>query len=449
MGGMSPDGSQPSYPLLTKEEMGLLQVPYKDWAPAPYNTLDYSCMDRISPIFEDPEGTKSAPPFWARLNVLRKKMWHGMVPLTRERWLDKKMDDPKIYRMMMELMQDILTVFTWLNSKETLDCTRGVYAWLVDAHVEFEGAVNLLRERSGQEERVDMAGTWAEFYHAMVSTMTERTHQWLVARVGEIQSRAFAEYTKTIKEKQGDVEAIAQASKIYYECVQDLNAMITKADYVLGVPMTGFKGYNPSNKASDLSLELRRDTYARIADTKPWTYLSKIMDAQKRDGPEKPQNITDLVDEMKNGPKPAAPRFRDTDVFLGHYHEGVQNRAEIRKALRGEPKALGEEHWITILKERMAFYLQHGQRHETWNHNWGFVCYRLTYQQSDSEWTTFWQNFEADAFRPGSWIQGFDSIEAKATLHIIDGRDVGIPEGDIQAAKKYVPPFYPNRRELD
>ena len=436
-GGMSPDGVKPSYPLLTLQELKWMETPFKDWAPAPYNKLNYSCLERVTEIPMDPNGN-TAILFDARLHVLRKKMWHGMVPLTRERWLEKKMDDPKNYRMMMELGQDIVNIFAWLNAPDVLGSACDVYNTIVDAHAEFVGAVNLLREQNGHTERLDMAGMWAEFYQANTSMMTERTHQWLVDRIGEIQARAFAEYKQTIEEKQGDTEAIAQASKFYYECVQDLNAVLTRADWVLAVPMTGFKGHTPSNSAFDLSIELRSDTYGRLADTKDWTYLNKIVDAQERDGPEKPQDITDIVDEMKNGPKPAAPRFRDTDAFLGHYPEGKQNRAEVRKMFRGEPKALGEEHWITILKERMAFYLKNGKSNETWNHNWGFVCYRLTYKQTDEEWSDFLKKFESDVFRSGEWIQGYDSIKDKATIRYVDGRDVGIPEGDIEAAKKSV-----------
>lgn len=145
-------------------------------------------------------------------------------------------------------------------------------------------------------------------------------------------------------------------------------------------------------------------------------------------------NISDLVHEMKNGPQPAEPRFRNREALIGHYHDGKKNYAEIQIALRGEQKRLGEEYWITILKKRMNFYLQNGRDRKT--HRWGFVCYRLTYKQTDAEWADFRKKFEADVFRSGQWIEGYDTITDMAGLEFIDGRDVDIAEGYIEAAKR-------------
>lgn len=375
-------------------------------------------------------------PFWARLHVLRKKLWHGMVPLSRERWLEKKLDDPKNYRMFMNLMEDINTIFHWLNDEKVQGKMRDNFNTIVDAFVEFEGAANLRREQMGVKERLDMAGMWAEYFQAILSTMSERTYRWLVDRVEEIQTRAFSEYTQAIKDHRGDSKAIGLASREYYECVQDLNAMMTRADHTLGVPMVGFKGYTASNNLSDLSIEHRHEAWTRIAETRDWTYTVQIGEAREREGADQQKDILDYAEEMKNGPKPAAPHFEDPEPFIGHYSEARRNRAEISRMLRGQPKPLGEEYWITILKERMEYYATHGRSDETWNQSFGFVCYRLTYRQTDAEWADFLDKFHAHARISGDWIQGYDSIADKAGIHIIDGRDIGIAEGDIEAAKK-------------
>jgi hypothetical protein len=144
------------------------------------------------------------------------------------------------------------------------------------------------------------------------------------------------------------------------------------------------------------------------------------------------KDVLYYADQLRNGPPPAEPIFRDHE--FGHYHEGRQNRAEICKALRGEPKALSEEYCITILKDRMGFYLQNGTDLAT--HKWGFVCYRPTYAQSPSEWGAFKQALEAKMFRSGRWIVGYDSIAESAGLEYVSGRDVGVAEGDIEATKQ-------------
>lgn len=441
VGGYRPDGDQPSFPLMTQEELVLVDTPYHRWAPAPYNTLSYSCHERLAPMFMntgDGNDIKTPPyaDFFARLLPLRAKLWHGMVPMSHDRWLQKKMDDPKNYRNLFELMNDILTIFIWLNHEKILNRMRYGFNWLVDKYIEFEGAANLRREQNGISERLNFAGLWAEYYHAVISNMSNRTHQWLVDRVDEVQTRAFAEYTAALKEAGSNEEAIGNAGRTYYECVQDLNSMKTKADYMLALPMTGFKGYTSSNSALDLELPVRQDVYGKIAATKSWKHQETILKAQdeeEKTADKEPKNLSEKIKYLRE-PPPAGPRFRDHDAFVGHYHEGKKNRIEMRRAFRGEPKALSEEYWITVLKERMNFYLQNGKDPKT--HRWGFVCYRLTYEQDDAEWAAFKSKFEADVFKSGRWIEGYDSIADMASLTYIDGRDVGIAEGDIEAAKR-------------
>jgi hypothetical protein len=337
-------------------------------------------------------------------------------------------------------MQDILVIFQWLNSDKIHSRMRHGFNWLVDNHIEFEGAVNLLREQRGIEERVNLAGMWAEYYQSIVSTMSDRTRQWMADRVDELQTRAFDDYNLALERAGTDQDAIGTAGRKYYECVQDLNSLVSQAEYVVDVPMTGFKGYTPSNSVSDLPLHVRKDIfYSKIGASMSWKWTEIMLNAQDEDNkanPPKQQTIQDLNDEMKNGPPPAPPRFRNKEALIGHYHESKKIRTAMRRALRGERKLLAEEYWISILRDRMEFYLNNGRDRKT--HRWGFACYRLTYKQTDAEWAAFKKKFEADVFQSGQWIEGFDTISDMAGLEFIDGRDVGIAEGDIEAAKKYM-----------
>ena len=90
----------------------------------------------------------------------------------------------------------------------------------------------------------------------------------------------------------------------------------------------------------------------------------------------------------------------------------------------------------------MDFYLANGRDRET--HRWGFVCYRLTYNQTDVEWADFMTELEADMHNPlsGAWAGGFESIADMAGLNIHDGRELGIAEGDVEAAKKHFKKTY-------
>jgi hypothetical protein len=443
--GRLPNGTQSSLPLLTVEELGLLYTPYKRWSVGPTNIIDTSCEDILSPLFGAPHdgtGLKTLPfaDFSAKLLPLKAKMWQGMAPMSRDRWLQKKMDDPENYRALMELMSGVLAMFRWWNLESVQDSMRAGFNFLVDRHVEFAAPINDRREASGVLERLDLAAMWAEYFHARISFMSERTHQWLVNRVEEVQDRAFKEYNTALEYAGNDQEAVGAAGKKYYECVQDPNAMISKADYTLYIPMMDLKGHKPSDNISELSFEVRTDIYRKLVATKPWAYLEKMLKAQEAEAAteqQAPKNISELVLQMEKGPTPAARRFQDHETLIGHYYEGRRNRAEIHAALHGPPAPNTEEHWIRILKERMNFYLANGRDPAT--HRWGFVCYRLTYTQTDAEWTDFRTKLSADMNKPGigEWVEGFESIADMAGLEILDGRDLGIAEGDVEAAKQH------------
>jgi hypothetical protein len=466
--GRLPDGTQTSLPIMAMEEISLLLTPQHRWA-EDLSDVDTTRLDALSPLFGAPyEGTdlevSPCADFQAKLLPLKARMWQGMAPMSRDRWLQRKMDDPANYRNLMELMTSILTIFRWWNLESTHDSMRAGFNFMVDKHVEWAVPVNDLRAQNGVTEKLDLAAMWAEYFHARISVMSERTHQWLVDRVDEVQTSAFAEYNDAIKAAGNDQDAIGIAGKRYYGCVQDLSAMITKADYTLNIPTTGFRGHTPSDNISDQPFEVRYETYHELAEIEQWPCLKKMLAAQESeaeiDKQLAPKDMLDMLSHAKK-PPPAAPRFRDSETLIGHYHEGRRNRAETRAAFRGPPapttlsaRFMGslqammgaapktEEYWIGNLKTLMDFYLENGRDRKT--HRWGFACYRLTYNQTDAEWAEFVKKLEADMHNPigGEWIDGFESISDMAGLEIHDGRKLGIAEGDVEAAKEHFEKTY-------
>lgn len=88
------------------EELGLLYTPQYRWAEGPTKITDSSCQDILPPLFGAPyQGTGlSVSPyaqFPARLLPLQAKLWQGMAPMNRNRWLQGQMDDPANYRNLM------------------------------------------------------------------------------------------------------------------------------------------------------------------------------------------------------------------------------------------------------------------------------------------------------------------------------------------------------------
>jgi hypothetical protein len=442
-GGMRIGGRRPSFPLLTQDEIGLIGSPYSQWAPAPYNKLKYSCMDRLEPMFmrQEISELKKFPlmQFLARLRPLKAKLMLGTVPISADRWIERRMDDPANYRNLFELMQDLRVIFNWYNMEEVQGRTRAGFNWMVEKYVEFEQAANLRREQNGVQEKLDLAGMWAEYWNDLTSNMSDRTHQCVVDRVDEVQARAFAQYQGAIKAAGADEVAVGEAGRTYYECVQDLRGVLTQLEWTIGIPMTGFRGYKTSDALKDLPAEQRRDLWDKVMGGMSFRHQKAILDAQDKADAElaaNPPSMKERMEIQKQFRMPTHPRFCDTENLIGHYDEGKGNRDETRLVLCGPPKLPMQEHWITVLRERMDFYAQN-PRTEMNPDAWGFVCYRLTYDQTNEQWAAFHERFNTDVSRSGTWIEGYDSIRHKTGIMWIDGREVGIAEGDIAAAKRH------------
>jgi hypothetical protein len=66
----------------------------------------------------------------------------------------------------------------------------------------------------------------------------------------------------------------------------------------------------------------------------------------------------------------------------------------------------------------------------------GFTIYRLSYKKSDEEWEMFLGKLKDELESGWEGVIGAEKIRGKARLHWVDGRDRGIPEGNLEAARK-------------
>jgi hypothetical protein len=67
---------------------------------------------------------------------------------------------------------------------------------------------------------------------------------------------------------------------------------------------------------------------------------------------------------------------------------------------------------------------------------YGFVVYMLSYKE-ETDWLSVKSMIEADI---GDWGEGVagvdDDIRGNAKLQWMNGKDLGIPEGDVEAARR-------------
>ncbi|KAF2732236.1 hypothetical protein EJ04DRAFT_525488 [Polyplosphaeria fusca] len=412
--GILPGGAKSAFPLLKDDEVPLENQPYSTWAPAPWNQLNYALWNKIHDAFFSAQAVGFVP-IPARFAPLRARLCNGLVPMAGARWREKGLGDPKNFQQFYEFMGDIIFLFAFMNQPEVQTLLRQAYSDLAQRYAELEGALNARRESLGITERMNVTGMWAEYIEALFTTMSKRAHLWLVDRVDEIQVTSKAHYEATAARAGNDQAALVSAGKIFYERIQDLNLAISRADFVLCVPMEGFSGHKTST-FQDLPLATREDAYYKLMDARSWESYRPFLDAERRD-----------------------EGLRDREALMRFYEEGRDGRAAIRKQLHGEPTKPGEEHWISILRSRIDWFLKHGGDPE--RQTWGFVCYRLTYSQSPDEWARFKEKLEADFLKSGEWVEGADHVKATGGLQWVDGQELGIAEGDVAAAKRHFSTF--------
>ncbi|ORX97619.1 hypothetical protein BCR34DRAFT_607218 [Clohesyomyces aquaticus] len=420
--GLIPGGKLSSFPHLTTAERDFLAKPYSAWAPSGsgFETLNYSLLDRVnSDFFLGADDLCPYSPFLAKLQPLKARMWSGMVPMTGDRWLQKRLNEPRNCEQFRELVAQIVQIFMWWGDDAVRNEMKRGFAWLSEEFGRFGDAVNVTRAAQGVDERLDVRAMWEEYFRAAIATMVARTHGWIIHRAQEIEGESRRLYEKEYEEAemQRNTEKKIAAGKEFLESMEKLMLSTFAADLACFLPMDGFAGHGLSTAGvDDMSFEARRHAYFQISNAKSWDREVSFKDRAVRE-----------------------KAFGERETLLAWFEESTNNRKDTRKQFRGEPKAVGDEHWITLLKSRIDRYLDHGVDLE--RQRWGFVCYRLTYDQSEEEWETMKFELEEDLRRAGEWVEGAEKVMHTAGLQWIDGRDYGIAEGDLEGAKRHFAEF--------
>lgn len=337
--------------------------------------------------------------------------------MSRYRWEQKKIG-PQNWQPLFELMFDVVQTFLWLGDPATTKGLKDDFNFISGEVGRFGDAINARRAEQGIQTRIDMKALWLEWVSGVFETMCTRTHTWFVERVGEVVAEGKKRYDEAVDAK-GERNCHMEAKK-FLESWADLNRLLGKADWMCMMPLDGFDGFpSPRSSASGSKvvgsmspMPFRDDEREELSKQIPWSVHERLLD-----------NIEGVYTNRA-----------DMEAII---KESKENNETLRKQMRGEPKTLGQEYWIGIIKSRTAWSLSHGGPEDQ---TWGFVCYRLVYG-NEEEWNEFLKKTEEDFKRAGEWVQGFGDVKGAMGLQWIDGREHGIAENDIEAAKRYVECF--------
>jgi hypothetical protein len=414
-------GRKTALPLIAEDEIPLLVSAYSSWAPAPFSRTPSSLQDRILDAYQKTDRFNA---FFTerRISCMRARLWEGMVPMSAGRWKEKKLDEHQNWQFAFEFLYDIILTFMWLGDPAN---TRGIkenFNFVAEELRICQQALNAKRRENGEAQQVDLRALWLEFMSALFETMVTRTHTWFGDRVPSITLVLGKNMYDSVCDAKGETHLDTKfAAKKFLESWSDLHRLWEKTDWMFMMPLDGFTGFPPSTASfvfdtkvvgTMFPMPFRKDEYDEESAKLEWAVHTRL-----------DRNIQGVYSNRA-----------DIEATL---KERQENTDTLRKFMRGEPRELGEEHWVSILKSRTQWSLSHGGPEDQ---TWGFVCYNLTHK-SGEEWSSFLSKIEADFAKQGEWVQGFEDVKGKMGLQWLDGKELGFAKDDIQAARTHFHTF--------
>ncbi|KAF7554439.1 hypothetical protein G7Z17_g2905 [Cylindrodendrum hubeiense] len=421
--GQLPGGSQSSLPRPTHEEFMMMMQPFPQWAPAPYNEIRRSTAESIMVRIGSREALDHLTPIAKELHCMKTRIWEGIPPVSERRWKDLELDRPDNFSIACQFIVAVINVFYYLNHPMIKHNLRVTSNLISDHLKEYEEAINALRKSAssdGSYQHMSATRLWHEFISAHYKSISTRAHKWAIEHIDRLRAPVIVHLATHQPAIPGphDARQWELTNKFH-----DLNENTAHANFAIFIPTDGYRGDpRPAQDAKPLTEQDGRrfreepiswsaNLYHRQADYNARVrYLSRVQTYN-----EIAEAGISTIDSPVNDPRSMMRTVRS------------QTNAHImaRRELRGEPEPLGLDTWLDQVKTRVG----------SENLQWGYVAFRLNHEHNDGQWAYFKQRFEDDCANWGDEFTGIDDVRNISKIHWLDGKELGIEDGDIEAAK--------------
>lgn len=409
--GPLPNGKESQLIRLTGEEVQVAVVPRHDGPPIIERVMgrvgSMEDGDRLSLVGKNIQSIKS-------------RLWEGMIPLGEERWQEKGLGRPENFEIASQHLSAVLAAFHYLNQPRVMRNLRDTFNLIWDHWAELDSVLNE-RRASRSEERVNVAGLWTEFIAAHYETITERAHRWVILHVNALQVPLLQSVASHRPSREDVVDYIQWNITDKLQILAEIAAV---ADYGIMLPMHGYNGYIAPPPRPNIPPKLQ---WPVLADREK-AYITRLKQVTR-------QIIYERVAQGRStGSGVASPEsLRQTAS------DQIEAQRLVRSETRGEPlSTVPKEPWIMRELYMIENFPNHSYR--------GLAIYRLTYQQSEAEWAAFVKKVEAHVSEWGRGQTGSGQLKGHLKLHWLDGQALNIPDGDVEAAKRYG--YLAKKREL-
>ncbi|KAI3299374.1 hypothetical protein DTO002I6_1601 [Penicillium roqueforti] len=406
-----PNGVQPNTERLSAEE-ALFIKPNQNFPPdSDGEPLMTTVMSRIG-SHRDPSRLCMVG---KNLQFLKSRLWEGVIPLSDQLWQEKGLDRPKHFDFACQYLTAVIAVFQYLNEPTVRLYLRDTFNYIHEHWAALDTVLNSRRAEQGKN-RVSVADLWTMYMAAHFEMMSERAHRWVTVHVNTLRApllRALLEHRPV----DGGANPLGEPDAMQWKLSDALHmlAEITaNADYTIMIPMNGYKGYGAAPPRDGppalhaVNLRARSKAYHERARLLTREELARSAAAF-----------------MGSSTVPsAAVSYHTTSQCQ------IKGQNRLRKEIRGAPiEPIPREPWIAACASR----IESGRRER----RYGFAVYRLTYGQTESEWAEFVRKVEAHVSDWGKGQTGSGAIKNHLRLHWLNGKEFGIPEGDIDASRKH------------
>ncbi|KAM0424905.1 hypothetical protein ACHAPT_009961 [Fusarium lateritium] len=424
-GGRLPEGRQTTLSLATAEEVVNMTKPYFQWAPAEYHHLGHPALVSIQRRIGCPDDDTQVPSIATELYAMKTRIWEGIPPLSERRWKDLKLDDSENFPKACRYIVAVIGVFQYMNNDWMKKILRTIYNRVWDDLRDCEQAINACRRLAadaGTFQEISLTALWHQYIKSRYDSMCEVAHEWVIKHIQRL--------------RQPVIERLASHSPSnphHYDEVQwdltnklhDLLENAAHADFMICLPMDGYKGgslplQEPLGPAPRRGFRENPITWSANVQQRTADYGGRVRYLSRKEEYERYERL---------GLNPLSPTFsiNDPASLLLIALSQIDAQAQARIELRGEPQPPVLNPWLDLAQE----LLKYG------NLGCGYVAYRLCHSHTPEAWDDFKAKFESDISDWGRDVADIDDVRAACKIHWLDGQELGIPDGDVEAAKRH------------
>ncbi|KAJ5923746.1 hypothetical protein N7454_008991 [Penicillium verhagenii] len=413
LGNPLPDGTQPDASVirLSVDEYSILEANF------PPGSSGQSIVNRVASRIGSEEDNTRLCLVGKNIHSLKSRLWEGIIPLSDQRWKEKRLDDPSNFEYAIHHLTAVVAVFEYLNTPIVRGYLRDTFNYIYDHWASADTVLNARRLANGQFQRVSIAKLWTMYMSVHFEVMAQRAHGWVSRHVEALR----APQLQGLRDHQ-NMTSVGGPDRLQWRFTDHLHVLLetaVKADYLVMIPMDGYKGYAelyPERAAKS------GDLHAGDVQRRGPAYAAKM----------KARSHQIMFDSMMPWNDDGNGRGQTSgEGFAQSAMQQVQAQEEVREEMRGAPGPLPREPWISSALSGVDN--SEGEKKT----EFGLKIYRLTYGQSEAEWSDFVQKFEAHASDWGDGQTGCHVLKPYLRLVWVDGKEHGIAEGDIEAAKRH------------